>query len=105
MVLVQTTLAIQLKWNISDSVTLDVRQNWMDIDRSFGGANGAGLVVLNEDGEGSRTTEIVPGYRFIDRAQTDAMAQDFYNPASSCAQLHQPSYGCGAGSAIKPSWR
>ena len=44
-------LAIQLKWNISDSVTLDVRQNWMDIDRSFGGANGGGLVVLNEDGQ------------------------------------------------------
>ena len=86
-------LAIQLKWNVSDTVTLDVRQNWMDIDRSFGGANGAGLVVLNEDGEGSRTTEIVPGYRFIDRAQTDAMAQDFYNPASAVRSFTNPLTG------------
>ncbi|MDA9999331.1 TonB-dependent receptor plug domain-containing protein, partial [bacterium] len=86
-------LAIQLKWNISDSVTLDVRQNYMDIDRSFGGANGAGLVVLNEDGEGSRTTEIVPGYRFIDRTQTDALAPDFYDPSSTVRNFTNPVSG------------
>ena len=86
-------LAIQLKWNISDTVTLDVRQNWMDIDRSFGGANGAGLVVLNEDGEGSRSTEIVPGYRFIDRDQTDALANDFYNPDQAVRSFTNPLTG------------
>ena len=86
-------LAIQLKWNISDSVTLDVRQNWMDIDRSFGGANGAGLVVLNEDGNDSRSTEIVPGYRFIDRTQTDALANDFYDPSTTVRSFTNPTTG------------
>ena len=106
-------LAIQLKWNISDSVTLDVRQNWMDIDRSFGGANGAGLVVLNEDGEGSRTTEIIPGYRFVDMVGNNPttlpdgvtvadataagtinpLANDYYNPNQAVRAFTNPLTG------------
>jgi len=106
-------LAIQLKWNISDSVTLDVRQNWMDIDRSFGGANGAGLVVLNEDGGGSRTTEIIPGYRFVDMVGNNPttlpdgvtvadataagtinpLANDYYNPNQAVRAFTNPLTG------------
>ena len=86
-------LAVQLKWKVSDTVTVDVRQNWMDIDRSFGGANGAGLVVLNEDGNDSRSTEIVPGYRFIDRDQTNALANDFFDPSSSVRSFTNPTSG------------
>ena len=65
-------VAMQFKWTPSDTVEVNLRQNFMEIDRSFGGANGAGLVVLNEDGEGSRNTaNLVPGYRFIDTTNTD----------------------------------
>lgn len=63
--------AIQFKWTPSDNVEFNLRQNWMVIDRPFGGANGGGLVVLNEDGQPSRnTTSLVPGMRFIDTSNT-----------------------------------
>lgn len=65
-------VAVQFKWTPSDTVEVNLRQNFMEIDRSFGGANGAGLVVLNEDGNPNRNTDtLVPGYRFIDPANTD----------------------------------
>ena len=106
-------LAIQLKWNISDNVTLDVRQNWMDIDRAFGGANGGGLVVLNEDGQDFRSTDIVPGYRFVDMvgnnpttlaagvSVADAttagtinpLARDYYNPNQAVRSFTNPLTG------------
>jgi outer membrane receptor protein involved in Fe transport len=44
------SFAVQLRWNPLDSVEVNMRANWMDIDRPFGGANGGGLVVLNESG-------------------------------------------------------
>ena len=44
----------------------------MDIDRPFGGANGGGLVILNEEERAFRnTTDVVPGYRAINTANTD----------------------------------
>ncbi len=65
-------VAAVFKWTPSDTVEVNLRQNFMEIDRSFGGANGGGLVVLNEDGNPTRTTDaLVPGYRFIDTANTD----------------------------------
>ncbi len=91
-----------MKWNVSDTVTLDVRQNWMDIDRSFGGANGGGLVVLSEDGQNSRSTEIVPGYRFVDMVDNnpttlaagvtvaDAIAAGTINPTANDYYKPQP---------------
>lgn len=82
-------LALQLKWNITDNLEMNIRQNWMDIDRSFGGANGAGLVILNESAQPTRVTGLsgvpgdglVPGWRFVDSANTDPTNQfdtDFY---------------------------
>ncbi|NOX50014.1 MAG: TonB-dependent receptor [Gammaproteobacteria bacterium] len=64
--------AIQLQFTPLDNLVFDVRYNDMSIDRDFGGANGGGLVVLNEEGLGFRnTTNVVPGYRAIDTANTD----------------------------------
>lgn len=64
--------AIQLNWTPTNTLEFNIRQNFMEIDRSFGGANGAGLVVLNEDGGATRNTDsLVPGYRFIDTTNTD----------------------------------
>jgi iron complex outermembrane recepter protein len=64
--------AVQFKFTPSDTLEFDIRANKMEIDRSFGGANGGGLIVLNEEGNGFRnTTDIVPGYRGIDTTNTD----------------------------------
>ncbi len=64
--------AIQLRFTPTDTIEANLRLNEMDIDRPFGGANGGGLVVLDEVGVGSRdTTNIVPGFRRIDTANTN----------------------------------
>ena len=86
-------VAVQLKWRASDTLTVDVRQNWMDTDRIFGGANGGGLVVLNEDGRPERSTNLVPGYRFIDRTVTNPLAQNFYDPSSEVRNFTNPVSG------------
>lgn len=71
-------VALSLKWDIADNMSIDFRHNDMEIDRSFGGANGAGLVVTNEEGLAQRNTEsLVPGYRFVDPNQTDSLASDY----------------------------
>jgi outer membrane receptor protein involved in Fe transport len=86
-------VALQLKWQPTDDITVDVRQNWMEIDRSFGGANGGGLVVLNEAGRNERDTNLIPGYRFIDQDQTNPLANDFYDPSSEIRMFTDPTTG------------
>jgi outer membrane receptor protein involved in Fe transport len=86
-------LAVQLKWLATDDVTVDVRHAWMEIDRPFGGSNGAGLVVLNEDGYPYRSTDLIPGYRFIDRDQADPLQSDFYNPNQQVRDFTDPITG------------
>ena len=86
-------IAVQLKWKPTDSLTMDVRQNWMEIDRSFGGANGGGLVVLNEAGRPFRDISLIPGYRFVDRAQTNPLANDFLDPSSEVRNFTHPTTG------------
>ena len=86
-------IAVQLKWLVNDDLTVDVRHSWMEIDRPFGGANGGGLVVLNEDGNPSRSTDLIPGYRFVDPAQTNPLAQDFVNPNQQTRAFTNPLTG------------
>ena len=65
-------IAVQLQWTPTDNIVVNLRVNDMDINRDFGGANGGGLIILNEEGQGFRnTTDIVPGYRAIDTGNTD----------------------------------
>ena len=64
--------SIQLKWTPTDYLEIDARHNWMKTDRVFGGADGAGLVMLNENGVAQRNTQqLVPGFRRIDTTNTD----------------------------------
>jgi len=65
-------VAAQFRYTPTDTLSFDVRFNKMEIDRDFGGANGGGLVVLDEEGQSFRnTTDVVAGYRAIDTANTD----------------------------------
>lgn len=64
--------AVLFKWTPTEALSFDLRMNQMRIDRPFGGADGAGLVVLTEDGQRSRnTTDLVPGYRRINTTNTN----------------------------------
>ena len=89
--------AIQFKWNPSDTVELNLRNNFLGIDRSFGGANGGGLVVLNEDGLPARNTEsLVPGFRFIDTNNTDPAnsdSNDFFDQSQPILTFTNPTTG------------
>ncbi len=90
-------LAVQFKWTPTDTVEFNLRQNFMDIDRSFGGANGGGLVVLNEQGGSSRVTDVlVPGYRFIDTTNTSRANFDnnnWYDQSKPILQFTNPTTG------------
>ena len=64
-------IAAQLKWNPTATVELNLRYNHLDVDRVFGGADGGGLVVLNESGGPTRVTDaLVPGWRRVDENKT-----------------------------------
>ena len=86
-----------LKFTPTDTITANIRYNDMRIKRSFGGANGGGLVVLNEEGQPFRnTTDIVPGYRAIDPANTDPanFAQNsWYDSTQPILNFNDPSTG------------
>ena len=84
----------QLQWDPSDRLSVNVRHNGMRTDRPVGGANGGGLVVLNEEGEASRNYHaLVPGYRAIDPAQTNPVASDFLLPSAPVYTFTDPVTG------------
>ena len=84
----------QIQWDPSDRLSVNVRHNGMRTDRPVGGANGGGLVVLNEEGEASRNYQaLVPGYRAIDPAQTNPVASDFLLPSAPVYTFTDPVTG------------
>lgn len=89
--------ALQLQYTPTDSLTINARSNIMRIDRSFGGANGGGLVVLNEEEQDFRnTTDIVPGYRAIDPTNTDPAnfgQNNWYDSTSPILNFNNPATG------------
>lgn len=89
--------ALLLKWTPTDTLEFNIRHNWMDINRVMGGANGAGLVVLNEDGLPARnTTDLVPGYRRIDTANTgiaNFTDNDYYDQTAPTITFNDPLTG------------
>jgi outer membrane receptor protein involved in Fe transport len=89
--------AIQFKWTPTEDLEFNYRQNFLKVDRSFGGANGAGLVVLNEGGEDNRITDaLVPGYRFIDTNNTDQanyLQNNFYDSSKPILNFNHPVTG------------
>ncbi|MCB1693132.1 MAG: TonB-dependent receptor plug domain-containing protein [Pseudomonadales bacterium] len=84
------------RWTPTSTITVNGRVNAMRNDRIFGGANGAGLVVLNEEGNPTRnTTDLVPGYRVIDTANTNIANyedNDFYDTSRMRPPTHRTSY-------------
>jgi outer membrane receptor protein involved in Fe transport len=84
-------VALQLRWTPIDAVEFNIRKNWMDIDRTFGSANGGGLVVLSESAQGRRNTEdIAPGFRFIDLNETDPTQRTFYDTSKPVLEFTDP---------------
>ncbi len=89
--------AVLLKWTPTDTIEVDFRHNWMDINRVFGGANGGGLVTQSEEGAPFRnTTELIPGYRRVDTNNTDianVLDNDFYDMTRPLLTFSDPDTG------------
>ncbi len=84
----------QIQWDPNDQWSLNVRHNGMRVDRPFGGANGGGLVVLNEEGIGERNFDaLVPGYRRVDPSVTDPLANNFLVPNRAVYVFTDPNTG------------
>ena len=90
-------LAYQFRWTPTDTLAFNLRSNLMENDRSMGGANGAGLVMLNEFGVGQRdTTNLVPGFRAIDTTNTDVanyFDQNWYDASQPILNFTDPVTG------------
>ncbi len=90
-------VALVLKWTPTDTLEFNIRHNWMDIDRVFGGANGGGLVVLNEEGNNQRTTDaLVPGYRAVDTTNTNTanvFQSNFHDVSQPLLNFTNPTTG------------
>ena len=89
--------ALLFRFTPIENLEFNFRKNWMNIDRSFGGANGGGLVVLNEEDMPSRnTTDIAAGYRFIDPSNTDpgdVFDNDWYDQSRPILEFVNPTTG------------
>ncbi len=84
----------QIQWDPSDRLSLNIRHNGMRTDRPFGGANGGGLVVLNEEGAASRNYHaLVPCYRAIDPSETNPFANGFLVPDAPMYTFTDPNTG------------
>lgn len=90
-------VALQLQFTPLDNLVMDLRVNQMSIDREFGGANGGGLIVLSEEGQPFRnTTDIVPGFRTIDRNNTDIAnygSADWFDAGAPVSVFNNPVTG------------
>ena len=88
-------IALMFKYSPIDSVTVDLRTNWMDNNRVFGAGNGGGLTVLTEDARPVRnTTELAPGFRFINTSQTaNPNASNYYDATKPILQFRNPNTG------------
>lgn len=92
-------IALSLKWDVADNISIDFRHNDMEIDRSFGGANGAGLVVTNEQGLGQRDTfSLVPGFRAIDQSDpnrpiSEGLSRDYWVQSAPVYNFTDPATG------------
>ncbi len=83
----EQNLALQFEWIINENMSFNVRGNKADVDRTFGGADGGGLIVLSGENTvlpGSDTsrnyTNINHSVRDVDPTQVNPLADDFLDP-------------------------
>lgn len=88
-------IALVFKYQPIDTVTVDLRTNWMKNNRVFGAGNGGGLTVLTEDQRPVRnTTDLAPGFRFIDTTQTtNPNLRNFYDATKPIYTFRNPNTG------------
>jgi outer membrane receptor protein involved in Fe transport len=91
--------AIQFEWKINDTMNLHLRSNKLSVDRVFGGADGAGLIVLTGEntqpgGDGLRnTTHERLTLRRVDPSVTDPFNEAFVDTSQPILTYYNPKTG------------
>lgn len=88
--------ALSLEWIINDRMLLNVRQNKADVERVMGGADGAGLVVLNGEfptGTYRDFTHTFHSIRAVDATVTDPTDPAFLMPGQEVFNYTNPTTG------------
>ncbi len=96
----EQNIALQFEWLINDKMSLNVRGNKAEVDRTFGGADGGGLIVLAGENTVLPTGDLTRNYdvltnrmRAVDPTQTNPLANDFLNPAQQVFTYTNPVTG------------
>ena len=90
----ENSFALALRFTPRDDMELNARVSKADVDRVIGGADRGGLVLLRGesfDGDDRDFSNLVLGYRQIDRAQVDPTARDFFDPTAQVFEFTNPS--------------
>ena len=95
----ERNISLQFEWLISDNMTFHVRSNRAKVDRTMGGANGGGLIVLSgensgpgEDGLRNFTADSL-GLRAVDPTEVNPLSSAFLNPAQPVLTYTNPTTG------------
>ncbi|MFT6432066.1 MAG: iron complex outermembrane receptor protein [Candidatus Azotimanducaceae bacterium] len=92
----EINVALQLEWRVNDAIKLNVRSNKASVDRTFGGADGGGLIVFrgeSPNGESRDLSSAGFGYRAIDRTVTDPLSEAFYVSSQPIYTFNDPVNG------------
>ena len=92
----EVNVALQLEWRLTDAIKMNVRHNKAEVDRTFGGADGGGLIVFRGESPNGETRDLTSegfGYRRIDRTVTDPLNEGFFNPAQELLTFADPVNG------------
>ncbi|TDJ31460.1 MAG: TonB-dependent receptor, partial [Gammaproteobacteria bacterium] len=96
----ELNISLSFEWIINDRMTFNVRSNKAKVDRTFGGADGGGLIVLVGEnniipgGDGLRNYTVQShGIRPVDPAVTDPFDSGFMDPNMPVLTYTNPTTG------------
>ena len=96
----EENVALQFEWIINDSMTFNVRGNMADVDRTMGGADGGGLIVLSGENtvlpgnDASRNyTAFSNRIRPVDPSVVDPTSLLFVDPTQPVLTYTNPTTG------------
>lgn len=92
----ETNVALNLEWIINENMTFNVRQNKADVDRVMGGADGAGLIVLNGEFPGGTSRDFTNTFnsiRAVDPAVANPISPEFLMPGQEVFNFTNPATG------------
>lgn len=96
----EQNVSLQFEWLISEDISFNVRGNKAKVDRTFGGADGGGLIVLSGEntvlptGVGTRNySAFSHRVRDVDPTQTNPTSDTFLDPSSPVFTYTNPRTG------------